>query len=520
MGQGNSRSGVIGWGSNEFSQLGSSNKSRCPRIIETLARGTAAVAAVGAAATYSAVLLDSGELLTFGKGDSGQLGQGLGEHMASVPRTVRGPLHGKIIKAVSCGQHHCAVITETGALYTWGRGQHGRLGHGIIEDEPTPRLVEALLGVVVLAVSCGEFHTLVSTSNGIYAFGLGLSGRLGLGNEEDQLVPVLVPGPVSAKPVISIAAGGHHSAAIVQPGVLYTWGGSSFGKLGHGDTSPCLLTPKLVSSLSHLRLASVCLGQQHSAALAATGDVFVCGKSQGERCEDLSFFERISDFPNGSVSSICAGKNLVCAVTYSGDVFVRGQFGPDLHSSVAGFNPASESTGETNRQQLYTLSGKGVVGIAMGELHAVAMADPARVLASSCLSTSCVADPSSAVEDGSNGGNSTPKNRPSLFNILESVVKAAPPVPPSPSAENEICFLSEELKLVQTQNLKLSVRLEEAIARISHLERENASLREELDSSLQCLPVDRIHIVPSTMMNAVDACTSPPPRRDRPLLSP
>jgi len=391
-------------------------------------------------------------------------------------------------------------------LYTWGRGQHGRLGHGLIEDEPTPRLVEALLGVQVLAVACGEFHTLVSTSNGIYAFGLGLSGRLGLGNEEDQLLPVLVPGPVSAKPVISISAGGHHSAVIVQPGVLYTWGGSSFGKLGHAEISPCLLTPKLVSSLAHLRLSSVSLGQQHSAALAATGDVYACGKSQGERCEDLSIFEKVAEFPNNTVSSICAGKSFVCAVTYSGDVFVRGPFSPEMQASVAGFDPASESTGETNRQQLYSLTGKGVVGLAMGDSHAVAMAEPERVLTPDSHSAS-------HQQDTGNISVETPTNRPSLFNILESVVKAAPSIPPCPNSENEICFLSEELKFAQNQNAKLTARLEESFSRISHLERENASLREELDSSLQCLPVDRIHVMPATILSGVDACTSPVSRR-------
>lgn len=34
-----------------------------------------------------------------------------------------------------------AVITSRGAVYTWGRGAHGRLGHGTIENCLTPQPV-------------------------------------------------------------------------------------------------------------------------------------------------------------------------------------------------------------------------------------------------------------------------------------------------------------------------------------------------------------------------------------------
>ncbi|NWW48883.1 RCCD1 protein, partial [Pedionomus torquatus] len=37
--------------------------------------------------------------------------------------------------------------------------RHGQLGHGTLESEPQPRLVEALAGVPMKAVAAGGWHS-------------------------------------------------------------------------------------------------------------------------------------------------------------------------------------------------------------------------------------------------------------------------------------------------------------------------------------------------------------------------
>lgn len=37
---------------------------------------------------------------------------------------------GKHVVHVACGSTYSAAITADGELYTWGRGNYGRLGHG------------------------------------------------------------------------------------------------------------------------------------------------------------------------------------------------------------------------------------------------------------------------------------------------------------------------------------------------------------------------------------------------------
>lgn len=48
------------------------------------------------------------------------------------------------IHKISCGGQHAAVLTSSGEIYSWGRGGFGRLGHGNVEPQRTPRLIEAL----------------------------------------------------------------------------------------------------------------------------------------------------------------------------------------------------------------------------------------------------------------------------------------------------------------------------------------------------------------------------------------
>ena len=67
-----------------------------------------------------------------------------------------------------------------------GRGDKGALGHhdSNKEDCLRPRLLEDLLTVDVVGVSCGESHVVVLTSEGrVFAWGNGENGRLGTGNE-------------------------------------------------------------------------------------------------------------------------------------------------------------------------------------------------------------------------------------------------------------------------------------------------------------------------------------------------
>ena len=65
-------------------------------------------------------------------------------------------LQGKQVIHIGCGASYSAAVTVTGELFTWGKGNYGRLGHGNTEDQNVPMLVTALKGERVVDVACGS----------------------------------------------------------------------------------------------------------------------------------------------------------------------------------------------------------------------------------------------------------------------------------------------------------------------------------------------------------------------------
>ena len=145
-----------------------------------------------------------------------------------------------------------AVLTEDGALFTWGRSVHGVLGHsrsgqdaqsrGIFAQRPA-RVAGLAETKAIKDVALGGSHTLALTADGlVLAWGSGRQGQLGpcFGegtNSHDKaalranlpgerLLKSSVPrkvGPVAPN-VTAIAAGAMSSAAVADDGRVLLWG--------------------------------------------------------------------------------------------------------------------------------------------------------------------------------------------------------------------------------------------------------------------------------------------------------
>ncbi|KAL8450299.1 hypothetical protein Emag_003322 [Eimeria magna] len=350
MGHSASKSGVVVWGPTDCEDLGRDGSS--PRSTGIASAGSsnaggtalafgsvpsslqlrlveglkaAAVRSVAAGGKHFACLAQTGELYMWGAGAQGQLG--LGDLVDVVGPKVLRPMQNKAVQTVSCGLQHTACVLQDGSAYTWGCALHGRLGLENLKLPsggavlggsgadlaqlvvPAPRHVRALEKQHVTHISCGAFHTaflaVAEAATSIYTCGLGLSGRLGLGDEEDRHVV-----HVDAFP----------SACITSTGCLYTWGGAAFGKLGLNARVSVRKPTKVEGPLTGKVITSVALGTQHSACTTADGELYTWGQGRrlgheesGEADEPLP--RQVRALSGYYVTSVaCGDSHTVCLV--------------------------------------------------------------------------------------------------------------------------------------------------------------------------------------------------------------
>jgi len=265
------------WGNGYFGQLGHGDEQDqlLPKQVEALAGQR--VVAVSAGSTHSLALTADGSVWSWGHGDDGQLGHGDMQGQ-SLPEKIEA-FAGQRVAAVSAGHDHSLAITADGSLWSWGDGGRGRLGHGDEQDQLLPKKVEAFAGQRVVAVSAGCDHSLVITADGaVWSWGAGGNGRLGHGDRQRQLLPKKVEA-FAGRHVVAVSAGSGHSIAITADGAVWSWGWGGGGRLGHGDEQRQLL-PKKVEAFAGQRVVAVSAGVAHSLAIIADGAVFAWGEGE------------------------------------------------------------------------------------------------------------------------------------------------------------------------------------------------------------------------------------------------
>ncbi|KAK2839943.1 hypothetical protein Q5P01_013683 [Channa striata] len=204
------------WGDNSVGQIGLGDEGFAtePRELNV----GEAVMWVSCGYRHTAFVTVNGDLYTFGESAYGRLGlqeEQLANHR--VPQQVRGIL-GHVTQ-VSCGGEHTVAVTEKN-VYTFGRGQYGQLGHGTFMFEVNlPKPLEHFSNSNVSHIACGENHTAVITNSGLlYTFGDGRHGKLGLGEETfiNQFSPTRCT-RFHKYSVKLVSCGGNHMLVLAVP---------------------------------------------------------------------------------------------------------------------------------------------------------------------------------------------------------------------------------------------------------------------------------------------------------------
>ncbi|XP_019208928.1 transcriptional regulator ATRX isoform X2 [Oreochromis niloticus] len=208
---------VYSAGSNQDGQLGLGHcdKSTYFHLLRPFC-DWAPIKMLSAGCNTSAALTEDGRLFMWGDNSVGQIAFG-DEGFAAEPREVH---VGEAVIWVSCGYKHSAFVTVYGRLYTFGESANGRLGlqKEQLANHRVPQQVQGVLGHVT-RVCCGGEHTVVLTDSGLlYTFGDGRHGKLGLGEENfiNQFSPTLCTRFLQYA-VQSVSCGGHHMLVLATP---------------------------------------------------------------------------------------------------------------------------------------------------------------------------------------------------------------------------------------------------------------------------------------------------------------
>ncbi|KAM3570285.1 hypothetical protein VYU27_007655 [Nannochloropsis oceanica] len=334
---------LYSWGRGEDGQCGngSTHDQELPTPVEGLKHQTVVQIACGSG--HTVVLTEDKDVWSWGRGDDGRLGHA-DNHWKYVPHLVTA-LSGKSIKQVTCGSYHTAAISDSGVLWTWGGGMYGKLGHGNELGHPAPCRVEALIGKEVEQIACGSRHTAALLSGGeVYCWGDRENGVCGIGEmAEHQYIPRELSALKGIK-MRQVSACGFHTAAISDGGMLWTWGEGKFGRLGHSNEKN-VMTPRCVEAVQGMRIKQVACGGFHSACVTEEGDVLTFGGGEHGQLGHGDKTNRMSPcvvkaLEGKSIIQATCGWSHTVALTMDGKVYT---FGNGDHGKL-GHGDSSKAT--------------------------------------------------------------------------------------------------------------------------------------------------------------------------------
>jgi alpha-tubulin suppressor-like RCC1 family protein len=258
-------------------------------MIESFKEYGARAAQVSLGEHHTVILTDDGEVLTCGVGEYGL--QGTGHTTDALVPVSLDTLEKEDIKQVAAGLDHTLVLTDGGAIFSWGRNTAGQLGHAdsyidIYSMEDYPRLIDEDSYVsgeneetlredgeehrgrpVFVQVAAGSGRSAAVTSDGLlYVWGSGMSNQPKLVGKKQ----------FNGKKVVKVAIGGRQGrsgfAVITEDGALWTIGDSKSHILGVKGLSGKVAVPVPVQSLGNKVQDVACGYGQHMLAFVKMED--------------------------------------------------------------------------------------------------------------------------------------------------------------------------------------------------------------------------------------------------------
>jgi len=249
------------------------------------------------------------------------------------PPTLVPSMQDKRIVSVATGGGFCLALSAVGEVYSWGDGADGVLSHADGSAGTGPWRIEMLDGVESIAAGQST-SAAVDDRRRLFTWGLATSSGqrpAGLGYEIDhpgtgcQVTPKRVD-TLSPHRVVGVAVGLAFTLAVTDAGVVFSFGHSRYGALGH-DSMESEVLPRRIEALAEtgLQFVAVAAGNLHALALTDKGEVYGWGDSeanglgQAQRTPKL-----VAKLAGKHVKLVYAQDNASCAVTEKGELYTWG----------------------------------------------------------------------------------------------------------------------------------------------------------------------------------------------------
>ncbi|XP_074647680.1 putative E3 ubiquitin-protein ligase HERC4 isoform X2 [Tubulanus polymorphus] len=268
---------VYSCGNNDDGQLGQQVSRRRPEKVSAL--DSQVITQLASGELHNLAMSDVGNVFSWGCNHQGQIGRDKDkdDEIHHIPKLVKTISMHNVIQ-VSCGAHHSLALTDTGHVLSWGMNKHGQLGLGTVSlYVDHPEVLVSLQGIPVRQIASGGYHSFIlSQSGAVFGWGKNDFGQLGIGTDRSSSYPVQCKSLRSQR-VKYVACGDEHTAILTADGGVFTFGAGSCGQLGHNSINNEFL-PRKVFEVMGSTVTQIACGRRHTLVLIAySGRLFSFG---------------------------------------------------------------------------------------------------------------------------------------------------------------------------------------------------------------------------------------------------
>ncbi|NDG29198.1 hypothetical protein EB118_03745 [bacterium] len=321
----NSAGTLFAWGINSFGQLGDGTTISKSLPVQI---GSSSWVAVATGSSHSLAVRSGGTLYSWGLNNNGRLGDG-----TSISKSSPVQIGSSSWIAVAAGINHSIGIVSGGTLFAWGSGNYGQIGKGYTLFDVNENDLGGVTGPTGTIskwrmISHNFVNGVAIDSNyNLWTWGAGLDGSLGNGfanfTDARNTTSGSTPTLLSSQSWIFCSAGFSTTYAIRSDGMLFAWGGNSYGQLGDST----LFSKSLPVQIGSSSWIAVSAGERHVLAIRSGGTLFGWGRNQLGQVGDGTTINKSSPVQIGgnlSWNAISSRLNNSAAIDSNGKIYTWG----------------------------------------------------------------------------------------------------------------------------------------------------------------------------------------------------